>query len=344
MLAKVVTVVTCFIAMAALHSTLALGWGRAAVNVSEAPVPVLVLKLPRSGSTWFTELLNKIPGLFISKEIVQGADRDGGRFSAEEVQTHLIRALHRPTDKLSAENLPSTRFLEDYLFTLKAVQPLKAVGFSLNLEHVEGTVHWQNVMLPLTQSTSYHSPRIIVYTRDNIVKLAVSALRGEELHRRCGRSNLREGRESCFLELVNANTSVILEQMRRWQLRIDGMERRLHSLLQEARRVPGMDPQLLRVTYEHLLQDPHREMQRVFTFLFGNSSSAEEIKLDTRSKWRKRSSDDLREVLVHYKAVEDYLRGRGECRGLLEMLKDSSNCPQCWRGLDNTASRRACLN
>lgn len=81
------------------------------------------------------------------------------------------------------------------------------------------------------------------------------------MHRRCGRSNLREARESCFLEPTKANASVILDQMRRWQLRIDGMERRVHSLLQEAQRVPGMDPQLLRVSYEHLLQDPDREMQ-----------------------------------------------------------------------------------
>lgn len=123
---------------------------------SASVIPVLVVKLPRSGSTWFTEMLNKyvstpfvtiaheftssfrIPWLYISKEVVQ--HRDVGEFSFAQIEQHLRNALIRPTDKLAAAGrlLPTGRFMEDFVTNLKMLSSLKAVGVSLNVEHVRG--------------------------------------------------------------------------------------------------------------------------------------------------------------------------------------------------------------
>ena len=73
---------------------------------------VVVLKLPRSGSTWFTELLNAYPSVFVSKEILQ-ADADLPRSSEKERRRHLKRALLWPTGKLST-GAWGGRFATDY--------------------------------------------------------------------------------------------------------------------------------------------------------------------------------------------------------------------------------------
>lgn len=60
---------------------------------------VMVFKLPRSGSTWFTELLNALPSVFISKEIIQ-AEFDA-KYTQHERLRHLKRSLIWPTGKMS---------------------------------------------------------------------------------------------------------------------------------------------------------------------------------------------------------------------------------------------------
>jgi hypothetical protein len=60
---------------------------------------VMIFKLPRSGSTWFTELLNTLPSVFISKEIIQ-AEFDA-EYGQEERLRHLKRSLLWPTGKMS---------------------------------------------------------------------------------------------------------------------------------------------------------------------------------------------------------------------------------------------------
>jgi hypothetical protein len=60
---------------------------------------VMIFKLPRSGSTWFTELINKLPTVFASKEIIQ-AEFDV-TYGAHARLRHLKRSLLWPTGKMS---------------------------------------------------------------------------------------------------------------------------------------------------------------------------------------------------------------------------------------------------
>jgi len=106
------------------------------------PVPVVIFKLPRTGSSWFTQELNNMATVFISKEILQRGDH--GRYSAAEIEAQLIQALTAPTGKMSSKNRwsPDGRFVEDYLAhkTLKPFRTLDVVGFSVNPEHCRGAL------------------------------------------------------------------------------------------------------------------------------------------------------------------------------------------------------------
>jgi hypothetical protein len=93
------------------------------------PVPVVslvVLKLPRSGSTWLAESLNRLPSVFISKEILQQGDTttilpltspssaSKDTTYASSVLSHLASALDKPMGKFAKRN----NFLPDgYMHT-----------------------------------------------------------------------------------------------------------------------------------------------------------------------------------------------------------------------------------
>lgn len=107
----------------------------------------------------------RVPNVFISKEIMQGGDV--GKYSKDTIEQHFAMALRVPSDKLSHSNnpqlqsqspissssssslssnifpqhfpmLPSSRYMEDYVYSGKAMSKLHAVGFSINVEHCSG--------------------------------------------------------------------------------------------------------------------------------------------------------------------------------------------------------------
>jgi hypothetical protein len=100
---------------------------------------LIVFKLPRSGSSWFTEILNSDTGIYISKEMIQSADVM--TFSLQDRASHINQALMLPTDKLARKHalLPSGRFVEDYVSSLKLFNKLNILGLTLNPEHVQGS-------------------------------------------------------------------------------------------------------------------------------------------------------------------------------------------------------------
>lgn len=103
-------------------------------------VPLIILKLPRSGSSWFTETLNDNPNIFISKEIIQHKDKL--KYSSKAIFSHFNNALRSATGKISAiSSLFSRRFLDDFIFNYKFLQFLSIVGFTVNPEHCQGKIN-----------------------------------------------------------------------------------------------------------------------------------------------------------------------------------------------------------
>lgn len=105
------------------------------------PIPLIIFKIPRSGSSWFTQKLNTLSSVYISKEILQRGDMN--TFSVHDVETYLSDAMKNPRGKFrsKANFLTSIgRFFEDYVFSLKFLSKLEYVGFTLNPEHSYGAL------------------------------------------------------------------------------------------------------------------------------------------------------------------------------------------------------------
>lgn len=100
--------------------------------------PVVILKLPRSGSSWFTSLFNQLEYVYVTKEIVQGKDKD--LYNTNTLLTHLIKALSEPSSKIAFSSFKylSGRYWEDFIFKGKLRTSLRILGFTLNPEHVSG--------------------------------------------------------------------------------------------------------------------------------------------------------------------------------------------------------------
>ncbi|KAH8062980.1 hypothetical protein JL721_8599 [Aureococcus anophagefferens] len=58
-------------------------------------VPLIVLKNPRSGSSWLVQLLNGVPSAFVTEEILTSKSAGHGDVKAEG-EAHLFRALSEP--------------------------------------------------------------------------------------------------------------------------------------------------------------------------------------------------------------------------------------------------------
>ena len=155
----------------------------------DAVARVMLFKLPRSGSTWVTELLNRRPTVFLSKEIIQ-AEFDGD-FGPHARLQHLKRSLLWPTGKLASRSWGG-RFATDYWYPGKwrrspgpSGTGLDVIGFTVNPVKVEADYH----KLCLQRPTAM----VVAFVRTNVVKTVVSAVRGEATLKLCGANNLRAG-------------------------------------------------------------------------------------------------------------------------------------------------------
>ena len=279
--------------------------------------PLVVLKLPRSGSSWLTGELNEIPSVFVSKEIVQRGDRSA--FSVDAMEEHFVRALQTPTGKLSStrDYLPTGRFFEDYLLhkSLKVLKKMRVVGFTVNPEHCKD-VQWQRV------HQAVPGMRMVALIRSNVVKSALSGFRGKQTMALCGSSNLRfsAAYKNCTLPaMVDWSVGDFFREVASWQQRYDDFGR----VLQRIRTSEHVAVES--VYYEDLQLDLGQALTHMFQSIGLSPAAAAELGASRASSppqsgWLKRSSEDLRDILTNFAEIEQTLQ-RGRCVCLLAQLR-----------------------
>lgn len=296
--------------------------------IAPTPTPLIILKLPRSGSSWLTEKLNEIPSVYISKEIIQRSDRD--RFSTQEMEDHLIRALRYPMGKLSDTRriLPSGRYFEDFLFhkTLKVFRSLNVIGFTVNPEHCK-FINWDKVI------TSTSNVKIVVLRRRNVIKSAISGHLGQKMKYHCGVSNLKaigtikkilrlSSQESvCDVpDIVEWSAQDFVKHVSRWRQRYSEFDQFVNRLINLdishsfSPDIHESRPTRLRwaeTYYESLQQDLRSEIMRVFREISLDTSIVSFLGFDTNGGWKKRTSDDLQSILLHFKTINHSLATNG---------------------------------
>jgi len=265
-------------------------------------VPIIIFKLPRSGSTWLTERLNSIPNVYISKEIIQRSDVL--LYNSKEQEKFLIDALNEPKGKISDKNkmIPSNRYFQDYYFhnTFKLFRKMDVLGFTLNPEHSKN-INWQNIYV-------YNNKvRVIVLRRGNIVKTALSGYSGKENKIKCGESNIRaNSNNNCILTKINLTAYEFALEIKKWQERFENFDNFINNL-------PFQKATLY---YEQLQQNFDSHIHRVFNEI-GIGKVISNKKIESKSIWMKRNPDDLRQLLSNYDNIRDSLI-KGNCNCLLK--------------------------
>ena len=290
------------IAVAAFLSNLWFGpGGLGAPNfVIEQPHDsLLVLKLPRSGSTWFTNLLNGYGNVFVSKEVLQQKDfklDHCTEHSVGELAAFMAAMLHQPKGKYGWRRSfwPGGRFLDDYIYSGKCLGVMDVIGGTLNPEHLDSLERshdvlpvWTAVMAP-PPSGLMRSLSVVIFERTNVVKAAVSSYRGDHVHRSGCSNNLEDvaperrqrqwwmifggggndlngGRESVEECRKRAEGLRVAWGMAEFAHEINARMRRMAALRASARRLHTAAPhaRIATITYEALQIDASDALDRL---------------------------------------------------------------------------------
>ena len=217
------------------------------------------------------------------------------------------------------------------------------IGFTLNPEHSEG-VDWNRIAKAVPKL------KVVILGRSNVIKSAISGYTGEKVKLECGTSNLRSD-DKCNPDIhVPWNTEELAIRIREWQTRYDLFDETINAHQALKSRIVHY------ITYEELQLDPKGSQQRLFSSLdldnyhvkvpdtnaSGGSTSTSKSKSD-KEKWKKRSSDDLSQVLTQYQSIlADWTRGKCTC--LLEQLQEKTpavhdpRCSEIWRESTHTCT------
>ena len=120
----------------------------------------------------------------------------------------MIRALKRPTDKIVRMNdwLPTGRFKVDYLDRWKFLNRLDILGFTMNPLHAEKADY-------MRLAKEVPNLKLVVLTRTNQVKMALSGVRGKMLHQKCGISNLKEGMKCSIPDQITWDMDAFVDDL-----------------------------------------------------------------------------------------------------------------------------------
>jgi hypothetical protein len=141
---------------------------------------VAILKLPRSGSSWFVSLLSQQPGVWIVPQVLRpNDDNETAAVAANGNDAHdielLMSALAQP---FKARDDP-----------LAAATEQRVIGFSLNPLKYANESRFDNGKA-LRNAVSKRDAFVVLFERTNLVKQAIATMRGSCLKAQCHFNNV----------------------------------------------------------------------------------------------------------------------------------------------------------
>ncbi|KAJ8605438.1 hypothetical protein CTAYLR_003320 [Chrysophaeum taylorii] len=244
---------------------------------------LIVLKNPRSGSSWFVQLLNSVPSVFVTEEILTSKSQIHKNLTL--VEAHLLRALEVPMTRFGRSHVPRSA---------SSKKPTKwdVVGFTLSPKRAIG----------IDLGRLSRRAKVVVYERTNKIKQAIAYYRGRRLRKKCGYNNIRE---ECRLA---PKVRVDIGQLETFLVESMAKDRALGAV---------QLAEYYRVTYEDLIADANATCGAVFRYL---GVPHLEMTGDARF-YSKATPDDLRSVVSNFDELEAWLHRRAPC--LLPHLRET---------------------
>jgi len=252
------------------------------------PTPLMIFKTAHSGSSWFTSLLNRYEGVYVTEEIVGTGKSNRGKFVDEspgEMTAYILNSLQHPMWKWpNGEDI--TQRNKTFFIVGCTLNPMKSFA---DLNKIARLVP---------------SLRVVAYFRTNIVKHVTSSFRANHLKRECGHVVIKD---ECKLETW---TTVELEKFDEKLIRVMAADlyiwKVVNSLSQTSFRV---------VFYEDLigLKDEVEELLWWLGLDITDLEYTDDFNGRCYPNCTKTTSDDLRDSIANYEEVESFINTRYPC-------------------------------
>jgi len=256
------------------------------LKASSDAIPLLVLKAPQSGSSWFTSILNHYSGVYICEEIFRtNQDHNSSKSFNYLVDSlkHPMKSFPRGPDKILGK--------KTWSIVGASYNPLLA--FWVNLSGL---------------SEKVPDLRLIVYLRTNKVKQAIATVRSKELWRKCG--SLVINGNSCNLPEKSNIRAEYFGKSLISKLAID------QYIFDSAKALHLKNKNVHYVQYEELMNDS----QNYDKLLLELGLRKEEVVWLSsavtgrcRDNCSKNTSDDLRTVIGNYEEIETWIQEKYPC-------------------------------
>jgi len=258
--------------------------------VTSGIIPVLIFKNQRSASSWLTATLNKFEGIFITDEIIDGSAFHRGNVW-EESQAWVMESFSKP------------KRIYRYFWDERTKKPdgdFSVLGSTLNPYFGNQFINF------LAIGKKLPNLKLVLYRRSNIVKHALSIMRGEVWNAKCGKLVLNK---DCKIDGKYRVKIPLLKNTLKRLLVFD------EALFQHANRLAKrLDNWFHYVTYEDLQKEDGVAWERLFEFIgyVPNEISLKEA-VGRCSGNCTTTSDDLREVIINHKEVESFISENYPC-------------------------------
>ena len=285
---------------------------------------IMILKNPRSGSSYFMGLLNAFPTIHVTDDILTPHSFRFGNVSADWLE-YLSSALREPItryDTIRARTFNETAIINRRRKQLygddemdKRWHALDLVGFSIcpSIHAFELDLRELAAVAPQTY--------LVVYIRTNKIKQAVAQLRGEKMKAECPNAVSRGGRlssgdvagkkEPCRVsETLHVDTEDLALALG------TAFYREEHLLRQALKLSLAFNTEVYQVSYESLLGAPGPAVTALLQFLGLGRLAAESGPVD--QGWNEQpepfnSIDDLRRVIENYDQIHKWLEEKAPC-------------------------------
>lgn len=267
---------------------------------SPEPVPLLILKAPHSGSSWLTAELNKFKGVYITEEIFAGEDR--------------LQLRMQSDDKFNPKNEDFIGYLtESFQHPMKPWPQGVWEGKNVSWRVLGATFNpfLANYINLLGLPRKVPNLRVIVFTRSNKVKHAVSCVRAKLLKAKCDTYVVRH---ACSLpKLTNVDVPLFNRRLR-WVLATDRYIFKTISQL-----VRKLGKRNIKVFHYEWLQNGLEELDGLLDWIMYDLDLVSLNKMShsytgrCRNNCSKNTSDDLRDVIVNYQEIEDLISEKYPC-------------------------------
>jgi len=254
-----------------------------------SPTPLLILKTPRCGSTWFTALLNHLEEVYIRQEVISWSRRWDARDAEErngEITSYIIESLQHPMLKWPK-------------------------GEDLNRR--DKTVIVGSTIEPRTTSValgriakSVPNLRVAALMRSNVVKHAISYISAGYLKKKCNKISVFI--EGCHLE-GKIHVEIKVFHMYLLQVISDDMQ-----IVKWAQELSGKLGPFI-IWYEHL-QETEFELASLIQWLGFNMKNLRVKKHYEGACWincTKITPDDLRQYIANYEELESWIKATYPC-------------------------------